>query len=311
MAKKIKFKSKAVGKFEESVGGLANAAPIPKPKRELFSLQKHLDRGFQKIFTQIQRERPRIAHLHSSELADWCPRKFVYAKRDNPGGIPYEKEEIPESQWPESDILMKDIPMRKKWHRGNIYHDVVRDALYEDGILWGDWECPNCEHVEAEKTLCTEAPTHCSQCGYEGRLKYREVILKRTHKGIVVAGHVDCIVLWEDMLIIIEIKSLDNKMWRFQNSAEPKHIAQLSTYKWMGKIRVGIVLYVNENFEYKPFWFQMDAKYAKWIQTELDLVNKTNEPLDVPRGCVNSTCWKAKDCPWVTECFAEKNFKMI
>lgn len=132
-------------------------------------------------------------------------------------------------------------------------------------------------------------------------------------KELNVKGHADGIL---DMgeLIVIEIKSINERGFRELLKAKPEHIRQTMLYMLKFKIKKGIVLYENKNTqETKEFLVIWDDKIIKELETRCATINYAliNKQLPIREMCELPTDSAAKYCPYSRVCFTEKKFKEL
>ena len=148
------------------------------------------------VLTRADEDRdPHVVHPSEMAKPDWCPRSTAYRIRD-----------IPPSNL---DKDTANIRLQTIFQEGHDIHSKWQTWLAEMGLLFGLWECRNCE-----ATFLGESLTTCNKCGMRG-LKYKEVPL--LDESRMIAGNSDGGVMTKDALI--EIKSIGVGTVRIEDPA--------------------------------------------------------------------------------------------
>jgi len=138
---------------------------------------------------------------------------------------------------------------------------AVQEHITNDFILrsphgakvWGNWSC-HCGHTQAYMMLKPDAGS-CTKCGKPVD-QYREITL--VHRECRIIGHPDLLILWNNILHIYEIKTIDREAVNFETLAAPlgDHTLQATFYYWMARH-----MYENKELGY-PVSEYIDYVYA-------------------------------------------------
>jgi len=161
-----------------------------------------------------------------------------------------------------SHLRKVPLPAQQLWDAQRITFDigetignfVVNKAMENDGRIFGSWGC----HCAEQKTTanCTRAEAldspACPDCGHKYD-RYLEVDLY--HEELMLAGHADLGMMWDEYVYLTEVKSANaNTMQDYENRPNREHVLQLIFYYWLALqqgIRVhttGSVLYVRKEW---------------------------------------------------------------
>lgn len=223
--------------------------------------------------------------------------------------------------------------MRLLWDTGNLIGDeivlrrLIEESLEYRHLVWGDWQCVNCGHVEVEFGYrpprgSEDTPRgSCSECGC-WTFRYKEVDLRE--KTVNLVGHPDLLLRLEDGTIVIyEIKTINRTdiPWDSINRPLGDHHMQASYYYYLLK-REGYkvsrrirFLYVDRSlddmYREKPYKELVeDVLPVSRIQPGIDTCRKTQEHITA-RTLPDRICESCKDtrtnkCTVVSSCFGRR-----
>lgn len=111
--------------------------------------------------------------IHPSEMShsDWCPKATYLRIKNIREGGEYVKEAF-------------GFQSLNIFDHGHEVHDKWQKRLWKMGLLWGDWECQECDYY-----WTAQSPERCPVCK-SGHLKYKEIPLDAEHK-LLISGSAD------------------------------------------------------------------------------------------------------------------------
>ena len=251
-------------------------------------------------------------YIHLSALIrNFCPRQLV---------LEYKQEQVAYKDYTNSNDYVV-------WAMGRAAEKHVRDqyiqAMDYKGVV-GDWgcKCGKTRHIGlADKSLT------CPTCS-GGVLNYGEIRLIDQEYGI--SGAVDLILVINNKLYIVEIKSMNADDFNALKNPIGDHFTQAAGYhKLLEKNstqipRLGlevagqvIVLYVRKDYKmretpYKEFLVDITDASKRLMDTLWDKARDLRiakfgegEPLP-PKVCTEIGCTRAKNCPVVVDCFSRR-----
>lgn len=157
--------------------------------------------------------------IASNSMRKFCAREHVISLTEDRG-----------------DSRMRQVsPGMRLIHRmGNTVQDHVTSDFMDGphgGKVWGDWTCI-CGFTKKSFSFKPEARAYtCTKCK-QPLTKYAEVGI--TWHDYLISGHPDLMIVWNNVLHIYEIKSIDRKDVEFTTMDAPlgDHTLQGSMYYW-------------------------------------------------------------------------------
>lgn len=253
--------------------------------------------------------------LHVSDLIKvhhrnrFCPREFVLKYFD-------EREVSGNSLRPGMALL---------YATGNAIHEHVREHWMRHSAYrtrgWGLWKCRCGESVHSG--LKPNQPTIADCCNTEVDT-YHEYELYMTKYNLV--GHPDFVVLWNNTLHIVEIKTIDRKDIDFDDMVDPlgDHTLQGTFYYWLMKAKVKdykispMIRYLYVDRDTKKLWkgdpykeFSRQASPLSRIEpllaTALEVKAAVHSRMLPKRICDTHDCPRAKNCKTSVICFSKRS----
>jgi hypothetical protein len=249
-------------------------------------------------------------NVHVYDLLEFCPRRHAISliKRISPR-------------------LNKKAPVSLKVTRdiGKSFQKIIVKRFFESGKLVGTWECKFCN-----KKYFGFYNRTCPFCKQKGLLRYIDTKLKLTCYGIPVVGHVDIMLMRNDRIFLVEIKSIRPE--DFVSLSEPSrdNRNQLLLYLWLlskgatidipksrsvTKFKIdkdsGTILYMcktHKNMPFKPFdvFLSDGSEFLESIDSKLNELKIFSTVGVLPRQICNSKhAYMARECHVVGECFGE------
>lgn len=120
-----------------------------------------------------------------------------------------------------------------------------------------------------------------------------------------ITGHADGVLMWDGIMSLLEIKTMNS--FSFSKLYEPvkKHISQASIYAMGLGLKVIIFLYIDKNTsDIKVFKVDVDQDAVDVADIKAESVNKAVTKGVAPeRVCLNIISEQALSCPFVDICF--------
>lgn len=190
---------------------------------------------------------------------------------------------------------------------------ITKKLSCSPDFYFGKWTC-NCGTV-SQTTVKSKATKFCTLCNsYTDR--YHEIVLHNEEYKI--SGSVDGMLLINNHLYIIEIKSIARDAWQSLSAPQPNHVIQVVMYWWMTK-QLNMPLIDQVSICYVPKEHVQGFPYKEFTLIPSKLVNKLEDYLlsaaaiksyvhdngTIPlRTCPNPGCTAAKQCHVTSACFS-------
>jgi len=215
-----------------------------------------------------------------------------------------------------------------------MHHRWQNHVLGPAGILEGWWQCKTCGwKIEGVMPgdICPKCKSlrRCGSC--KAKLKDKIYIKDHTckkcksesweyeeysleHKELGIVGHCDGVININGVKYIWEFKTINENGFENRIPYAPlkEHVAQVQVYMWLKKIPLAIIHYLNKNTsEEKEFTIKYDEGFRREIIRKIKLVRRHMDKGTLPdtKACSTKYTRRAKECPWVKECFSEKVFQ--
>lgn len=266
--------------------------------RLLPSLEQHM------LTKDPEYRRQDILHPSSMAKSDWCPAAgYFQLLRADDGG---------------TGVTTRNALQRQNiFDEGHYIHAKWQDRFWDQGILYGKWQCIKCNH-----TWWATAPQFCRDLTCQAPtkfLRYREVPLESPPEYRI-GGHSDGWTKDSHGDCMIEIKSVGKGTYRFdapkmverygedadelwKNLKRPfaSHVRQLQIYLHLANLHwryaplVGVFIYESKtNQQYKEFVIEYDpAETAELFAQAAEIVDRLNRGHDAP-DCVRG---EGRSCP--------------
>lgn len=251
---------------------------------------------------------PREMGFHVSEMAFFCPRRFVLDL------IFPENRPAPQT----------DVGLQRIFDVGHAYHHWYQNRyLGPAGILKGDWACLHCDHVH-EGFM----PKKCPGCGRDRRfLTFKEAPLEDRTLGVTINGVFWRLVGHSDGLIqlaedeeeeVLELKTMDSDKWTKLEEPLWWNVNQVQIYMHLHEKERGRLVYINKNSNLtKEFVLQYDPGPWNDAVSKIGSIMRFFRQVDENKGVVKPEwIWEvrgpckdldaraAKSCHQVKPCFA-------
>lgn len=242
-------------------------------------------------------------HIHVSSLLDFCPRRLFLSNK-------YEQDQY----------KAVDGNMRIVWAMGRAVENHIRTQLIasnpEDSF--GNWSCV-CGDCYIESSYKPSPEEGCSRCGSSVDV-YEEHTLRHDEAGVV--GNPDFIIRVNDLLVPVEIKSINAKEFDTLTAPKGDHVFQVSSYHKILREQYPdlplsnncIILYANKDFKWMETPYKQFVIDGRDFDNQLDLsfhqskhavecIEQDLLPSKLP-ACTSVGCKKAKGCALKTLCFS-------
>ena len=252
-------------------------------------------------------------HIHPSAIAKalWCPRQTWYqitGQEKTNKGKPL-------------SFRMENI-----FAEGHDIHDKWQRWLWALGVLYGAWQCRDCDHF-----WFALAPEHCQKC-QSTHLRYREVPLVNGDHDLL--GHGDGLIVDDLGRALIEIKSIGlrsveieapalwlryveegwdlNRLWREIRYPFPSHLRQGNLYLYMAQslgIDVPEIVFLYEskfNQAVKEFTVRVSSRILDPLLEGCRTVirgQKSGFPPERPDWATDSTHPECGLCHYKNDCW--------
>lgn len=302
MAAKKTVKTVSSGWGPKLTGSLADYANASKGTVLLGDIQAHM----MKMHAGPSTRRQDI--IHPSEMAKegWCPRStYLRIKACREADDAYLK--------PAESV---GVQLLNIFDEGHLIHTKWQTRLEKMGVLWGDWDCMDCQRTIEESFYYDE---RCPSCKSHVGYIYREVPLKA--EQYLIYGHADGAV--PHLSALIEIKSVGagtvrieapdiyaantegqkidlQGLWQAIKEPFPSHIRQGQLYlrlcNLMGLPYDQIIFIYEAKFNQgvKEFVVKYDPSFCdEMLHSCLEIKGALDYGLEVPECPTGTTC---KDC---------------
>lgn len=283
-------------------GRMANYANAAKDTILLGSIQQHMI----KAHSRPSNRRQDIIHPSEMAKTGWCPRStYLRIKACREADNPYLK--APENI---------GVQLLNIFDEGHMIHTKWQSRLEAMGVLWGNWNCMECDYTVKNNFYYDERCPSCkSRVGYT----YAEVPLRA--EQYLIAGHADGAIPHLDALI--EIKSVGagtvrieapdiykantdgqkidlQGLWRDIKEPFPSHLRQGQLYlrlcDLMGLPYTQIIFIYEAKFNQgvKEFVVKYDPNFCDSLFTQAYfIVGALDNTMSPPECSTGSSC---KDC---------------
>jgi len=203
--------------------------------------------------------------------------------------------------------------------------DAVHKLIQNTPSLFGSnrrglWKCLACK-----RTRFGPPQTKRCFCGADPEAYVYEEYTITNIDGHEVGGHPDLFIIdSEQMLRIVELKTISLKQYNNLFAPHADHRAQLQTYLWAAKTdltlrrwgvdsEAGYVVYVAKEYVFKDFPYKMYRH--TWDDTIQSMITKRVEMYDTGlngtlpakhKECKSIKSYRARTCPVKRECFYGK-----
>ena len=180
---------------------------------------------------------------------------------------------------------------------GSAMHDMIRDKyLGPMQILYGDWRCRRCS------ALVTGLMPKFCRCGPRAVFTYDERLI-RDPEWKIKARLDGQIINPMRGKGVLEIKSVDGKMFDALRAPLPEHVFRTVVYQWLTGLQWGVVLYAAKSMKFpssfKDFVVPYDASVIAQVKSTL-----TNLRAGGARVCGSERDKRAERCPVRKQCWA-------
>ena len=210
------------------------------------------------------------------------------------------------------DKVKRSIDFTERYYIaiGDAIHALVQDTWSDQGLLWGDWRCQECDFRQRSMRLPPKAK--CVRCG--SSMKYQDVELFDAESGFT--GRCDG-VLWSEAdrgFVAVEIKTRNENIISSRSLPFFADFLQIASYATLLKRQYGLniigrlVLWIGKPRP-KPFriWYYpgtgedyFEEQKARKQQAEA-LLSK-GRPEDIPGRCRSAA--DGQNCAFSEICFS-------
>lgn len=243
--------------------------------------------------------------VHVSSLFDFCPRRqFLFC----------ESPMLGHKQVRVSDLVV--------WKIGRGIESLIRESLlkhwdYKD--IYGEWSC-TCGQAR-RKGLYPGHKVRCDSCSSCLNI-YNELRLIDEDCGVI--GSPDILIRYKGKLVVIEIKSINDKGFMARKEAGiPLANHLLQPYMYHRLLRKNsltpnptmIIIYCKKEYQYNSPILEfhvpaLDSKFGKVADEMLDRAKIVKDAFSTnklpKRECDSETCYAAKKCAVRDLCFQYK-----
>jgi len=130
----------------------------------------------------------------------------------------------------------------------------------------------------------------------------------------LVSGRADAIVEKDNVLYVLDIKSINSKAFDYLESAKEDNVLQVQLYLHYFGIEKGILLYVNkDNLKLKEYIIDYDKKVAESLIKDFEKLRKQIDSDEMPPRIKGYPLfWQCKYCKFKSVCdIDESNWELI
>jgi len=219
-------------------------------------------------------------YVRASDLFDLCSRERALRRKFN----------VVTVEQPSPSLrLMFDI--------GTAMHDLIRDKyLGPMQVLYGEWLCLRCGQYQTGTM-----PKFCS-CSRYASFTYHERTVKNPEWKV--KGHLDGVMLNPVRgKGVLEIKSIDGKMFDTLRAPLPEHVFRTVVYQWLSGMSWGVVVYACKGMKFPSSFKDFVVEYDDSIITKVK-ATLTELRSGGQRVCGSERDKRAQRCPVSRQCWA-------
>ena len=194
---------------------------------------------------------------------------------------------------------------------GDAIHALVQSTWSEQGLLWGDWRCQDCEF--RQKGIRLSSGAKCVRCG--SPMLYQDVSVEDAESGFT--GHCDAVVWSEDDrgYVAFELKTRNENIITSRSLPFFSDFLQISAYATLLKRQYGlnivgrVILWIGKPRP-KPFrvWYYEGTgeeyfEEQKRKKLEADSLLASGQPENIPGRCRMEA--DSVDCAFANICFSK------
>jgi hypothetical protein len=127
------------------------------------------------------------------------------------------------------------------------------------------------------------------------------------HPNFPFLGFVDAIIKINDVLYVVEIKSINREGFGKLNKPHEEHILQAKMYMLILKIDKAIIFYENKDTQdLKEFYVELNSEFENWFNEKMNRILNYFNKNEIPaRICATEVDGRYQWCPYVKYCFQD------